>query len=168
MAAKPWGHSEIIKEQVKKLKAMKGYSVSAGWFETARYQAAKGVPQQMVGVPIATIAKINEYGASIQRGKTKVIIPARPFMRLAAQSIKKKGPDVTRKLARKIVDGKIDIKQALAQLGMFMEGEIVNSIKNGGWVRNAPSTIKKKGFDKPLIDTAQMWQSVSSKVSEPK
>jgi hypothetical protein len=164
---KEFGKSEMIKQQIKALKSMKGYSVEAGWFSTARYQAAKGVSPSMVGMPIATIAKINEYGATINRGKYKIIIPPRPFMRLAAKKVKTNIPDVQRKIAKGMVSGKISVKQGLAQIGMFMEGEIVDSIKNGGWTPNAPSTVAKKGFDKPLIDTAQMWQSVSSKVSEP-
>lgn len=163
----PFGHSEMVKRQIAALKKMKGFSVTAGWYATARYQAGKGVNPKMVGMPIATVAKINEYGATIKRGKAKIIIPARPFMRLAAKKIKVKIVDVQRKIARQMVNGKIDVKQGLGQIGLFMEGEIVDSIKNGGWVANAPSTVAKKGFDKPLIDTGQMWQSVASKVSEP-
>ena len=34
----------------------------------------------------------------------------------------------------------------------------------GEFVPNAPSTIRKKGSDKPLIDTGQLRQGVSYKI----
>jgi len=158
----------MVKRQIAQLKKLKGLSAEAGWFDTARYVAGKGVSPKMVGMPVARVARINEYGATINRGEYKIVIPARPFMRLAAVRIKAKGPDTLNKIAKGMANGKIDPKQGMAQIGMFMEAEIVDSIKNGGWEKNAPSTIARKGFDKPLIDTGQMWQSVASKVSEPK
>jgi len=164
---KPFGKSDMVKAQIASLKKLKGMSVGAGWYSSARYQAAKGIPAKMVGMPIAIIAKINEYGATIKRDTYQIVIPARPFMRYAATQVAKKAPDVQRSIAKRMAAGKLDPRQGLAQIGMFMEGEIVDSIKNGGWEPNAPSTIAKKGFDKPLIDTGQMWQSVTSKVSEP-
>ncbi len=159
---------DIMKQHQELLKKMHGTTVEAGWFETARYQAGKGVPQKMVGVPVARIARINEFGATIKRGKTTIRIPARPFMRAATAKFGQKHTPMMAALSKKIMRGQLKPEQALAQIGMFMEGLIVDSIKNGGWARNAPSTIRKKGFDKPLIDTAQMWQAVTSKVVKSK
>ena len=39
------------------------------------------------------------------------------------------------------------------------------SLVNGPWVRNAPSTIKRKGFDKPLWETGELHDSMSAEVS---
>jgi hypothetical protein len=158
----------IIEQHQELLKKMNGQTVEAGWFETARYQAGKGVPQKMVGVPVARIAKINEFGATIKRGKKIIRIPARPFMRLATMNFKDKHTAIMQSLSKKIMRGQLKPEQALAQIGMFMEGLIVDSIKSGPWKRNSPATIAKKGFDKPLIDTAQMWQAVTSKVVKSK
>lgn len=160
------GGSSMINQRIEALRAMKGASVEAGWFDTARYKAGKDVPEKMVGVPVAKVARIQEFGASIQRGEHTIIIPARPFMRLAYKNFKEKHAAIQKKLAAKMARGDIDAKAAMKQIGLFMEGCIVDSIKNGGWQPNAPSTVAKKGFDTPLIDSAQMWQSVSSQVSK--
>jgi hypothetical protein len=154
----------ILDDHAKALRAMGGYTVEAGWFSSARYQAGKRVDPKMVGVPVARIARINEFGATIKRGNHTIIIPARPFMRGAVEKFKTERIKKQSVIARQLLSGKINPEQAMMQIGLIMEGCIVDSIKNGGWVENAKSTIDKKGFDKPLIDTAQMWQAVTSKV----
>jgi hypothetical protein len=156
----------IVQDHIKRLKQLKDVTIEAGWFESARYQAGKDVPAAQVGMSVARVARINEFGATIKTAKANIVIPARPFMRGAYMQIKAKRDGITKKIAKQIVEGKIKPEQAFIQIGLFMEGEIVESIKNGGWVANAPSTVKRKGFDKPLIHTGQMWQAVASKVSE--
>ena len=42
-----------------------------------------------------------------------------------------------------------------------MKGIVQKTIKEGSFVPNAPSTIRKKGSDKPLIDTGRLRQSVN-------
>lgn len=86
-------------------------------------------------------------------------------MRKAAMQFAQKRSSIQAKIARKLINGEITPEQALKQIGGAMEGEIIDSIKNGGWQKNADSTIKAKGFDKPLIDTATMFKTVTSKVS---
>jgi hypothetical protein len=154
----------ILDTHAKMLKELNGYTVEAGWFESARYKAGKRVNPRMVGVPVARIARINEFGASIKRGDKTITIPARPFMRMAVGKFKTARIEKQAKIVRQMLSGKIKPEQALAQIGLVMEGCIVDSIKNGGWPGNAKSTIAKKGFDKPLIDSGQMWQAVTSKV----
>lgn len=179
--------SSMIDGHIAALKALgSGGLVEAGWFETARYSSAKTrkvraqrkakkrntpsrvkiVGEGSIGLPVAYIARIQEFGATITRGKGGVIrIPPRPFMRYAWSLISQRRKNFDKMVAAKIVQGKITPDQALGQIGLFMEGCIVESIKKGGWEPNAKSTRDKKGFDKPLIDTAQMWQSVSSAVN---
>lgn len=109
--------------------------------------------------------RVQEFGASIKRGNTTIVIPARPFMRLAYQNFLKQRKAIQAKIAKQLIRGDIKPEQALGQIGLVLEGCIVDSIKNGGWEGNAPSTVEKKGFDKPLIDSAQAWQAVVSKVN---
>lgn len=161
----------MIDRHIKALSELKGKSVEAGWLETARYKAGKKgngepIPDKQVGQPIAKIMRIQEFGATIKRGDKTITIPARPAMRLAWSNFGKKRKSIQKKIAGDLVRGKIKPVQAMGQIGLALEGEIVNAIKNGGWTPNAESTIKKKGFDKPLIDSAQAWQAVTSKVNE--
>lgn len=144
------------------LKAMNGKFVETGWFETNKY---------MNGIPVAQVAYWNEYGTRTA--------PARPFLRYARTKFRKTSDRVISKLVDKVLSGQLTPVQAMNQIGMAMEVEIVDSIKNGGWVGNSEITIhgtppdkngeqfiKGKGFDKPLIGaTGTMWQTVVSKVS---
>ena len=153
------------------IKSLSGRKVEAGWFESARYKAGPRVNPDQVGMSIAQVARFNEFGTSrivtSEDGKTETVehTPARPFMRFAYVKFEAKRTEVQAKIGAKIIDGKISAEQGLAQIGLAMEGEIVDSIKNGPWPPNAPSTVKAKGFNAPLRDTKQMFKSVSSKVS---
>ncbi len=153
------GAGNRLKRHKEVIKGLDGRKVEAGWFESARYKAGKGVSANQVGMSIAQIARINEFGTAT--------IPARPFMRLAAINFNRDRNDIQAKIGKKVIDGVITPEQALGQIGLAMEAKIVDSIKNGNWPPNAESTAKAKGFKKntPLIDTGQMFQNVTSKVS---
>lgn len=154
--------SPMIDKHIKALKEANGSKVEAGWFESDRYGGTK---KESVGVPVAKIARINEFGATITRGETTIVIPSRPFMRGAWLKFRSDRKKIQAKIAKQMVEKKLTGDQAMAQIGLILEGYIVKSIRDGGWQGNAESTIKKKGFDKPLIDTGHMWKTVSSKVS---
>ena len=151
-------HKQAIKE-------LTGKKVEAGWFESARYKATGGdikgdgfvMQKDKVGMSIAQVARINEFGTAT--------IPARPAMRLAAIHFSRDRVEIQARIGKKLIEGKINPNQALGQVGLAMEGAIVDSIKNGGWPPNAESTAKAKGFNKPLINTAQEIKAVASKVS---
>lgn len=184
--------SEMIKRHIAALKAMKGRSVQAGWFESAQYE------KDGKTISVARIARLQEYGGTIDHpGGTKyitdaivggrfvgarfvsrdfqgphevtkphkIVIPPRPFMRLAWSNFYAARSTIQKKIAKQLVRGEIDIDQALAQIGLVLEGCIAKSIRNGGWTPNAPSTVAKKGFNKPLIDSGHMFQSISSIVT---
>jgi hypothetical protein len=154
--------SQMIDNHIKAIREAVGSKVEAGWFESDRYGGTK---KDSIGAPVAKIARINEFGATITRGEGTIVIPARPFMRGAWMKFKNDRKKIQEKIARQIIERKITGDQAMAQIGLILEGYIVKSIKDGGWQGNADPTIKKKRFDKPLIDTGHMWKTVTSKVS---
>jgi hypothetical protein len=195
MASSLEKQKNLVERHIEALKKLKGMSVEAGWFESARYVAgAKGngepIPENLIGMAIAKIARIQEFGATINHpggtkytkdangrvkfvssgphdGVTKahtITIPARPFMRLASVNFAQKRNEVQHKIASQLIRGKINPVQAMGQIGLYMEGCIVDAIKNGAWQPNSKATERAKGFNKPLIDSAQMWQAVASKV----
>ena len=59
-----------------------------------------------------------------------------------------------------------DVRQTLALMGEGIKGQIAESIQNLHEPPNAPATIRKKGFDKPLIDTGTLWRSIGSEMVE--
>lgn len=169
------GGSKLLERHMKALKGIEGKKVEAGWFESDIYPAGgtrgkAGATGGEQGIPVARVARILEFGASIKRqsssGKEYTInIPARPFMRYAWSQFSNSRVEIQAKIAHKLVQGKITPDQALGQIGLAIEGHIARSIKTGPWAPNAPVTVRIKGFDKPLIDTGHMWKTVSSKVS---
>ena len=92
-----------------------------------------------------------------------VTIPPRPFMRdtiannrdgwgqMLGDNLKKKG---------------YNVDEALAVCGEEMTDQMKAEIKALDDPPNARSTIRKKGFDNPLIDTGHMRDSVSSEVKD--
>jgi len=112
----------------------------------------------------AALATVHNYGSPDQR------IPPRPFMDGAMQD-----KEALRKIRilqigglRRVLRGTADLKQIMGKTGEVMVDAIKDSIRNGSWVENKPSTIARKGggigSSRPLIDTAQMLNSVSHKV----
>ncbi|ADF29323.1 RNA polymerase [Pseudomonas phage EPa61] len=187
--------SELIAAHLQMLRAMRGRSVSAGWYSTARYPDKAG---GSVGIQVARIARLNEYGGTIDHpggtryirdaivrgrfvgvrfvrndfpGETEVTkphritIPARPFMRYAWNLFSADRAAIQNRIAMRLARGQITPDQALAQIGLALEGYIARSIRTGPWVANSASTVRRKGFNRPLVDTAHMLQSISSRVT---
>lgn len=151
----------MIDNHIKRLSALKGKKVEAGWFETDRYPAGEGKE----GRSVAANARVQEFGATIVQGDTIITIPARPFMRLAWTQFSQKRHDIQAKVAVKMVSGNLTPEQGLGMIGNALVGEIIRSIDDGNWQRNADSTAAKKGFNRPLVDSSHMGQTVNMKVS---
>lgn len=106
------------------------------------------------------------YISTHMRKAYSVVIPARPFMRMAyADFVQNKGALQSR-LAKLLFTGKISADQVMGQIGLYLEQCITSSIKNGEFAPNAASTVANKGFNKPLIHTSHMLQTVASKVEQ--
>ncbi|WVR18071.1 tail completion or Neck1 protein [Burkholderia phage Bm1] len=159
-----------LERQIDALKSADNMRLDVGWFETEIYPPDKE-RNRKGGIPIAQVAYWNEFG--------NARIPSRPFMRKAASQGQKKVTALAAQLSAQVLAGTMPIETALKQIGLLMEGEVVDSIKNGGWKKNSKITvdgsppdkngkqfIKGKGFDKPLIDSSLMFQKVASKVTK--
>ena len=100
------------------------------------------------GTLVALVAALNNYGT----GR----IPPRPFFNLAIDKNKKKWPH---NLGVALARYDFDAAKALALLGQEVVEEIQQEIRDMFDPPNAPSTIARKGFDKPLIETSTMLKS---------
>lgn len=107
------------------------------------------------GTPVALVAAAHEFGVP-EKG-----IPPRPFMSKAMAKHKGKWSTM---MAKGIAEAGID--KAFDQVGEEMVADIQNSIADEDWEPLNPKTVKRKGFDTPLIDTAHMIDSVSHEVTE--
>jgi hypothetical protein len=146
-------------ELLKSLATLADGSVAVGFFPEDKYPDGKSV---------AEVASIHEYGAVINRtgskaGAYQIRIPCRSFMRTTIHEKEQSWVDYCAKILR---EG-MDVEQAMNLMGALIGGDVQLKIRAiAGAGGNAPSTIKKKGFDTPLIDTGNMWRSVSFKTEK--
>ena len=132
-------------------KITRGGVLSVGFLEKSRYPAKKGTEP----LHVAQVAFWNEFGTSRA--------PARPFFRT---TIQRQSPTWGDKLAKAVKATNYDGRTALALLGQSMRDDVENAIAQWSSPANAPSTVKRKGFDKPLVDTGVMQRAVDYEVSD--
>lgn len=109
-------------------------------------------------VDVATIAVIHEFGSP------KNNIPSRPLMRQTAQVYGRTAlPVVAKKLYRNVLAGTTSPAQAFRQLGVFWEGRLKRMFREGVFKPLKPATIARKGSSRPLIDSGQLRNSITSR-----
>jgi len=106
-------------------------------------------------VTVLDTAIWNEFGTET--------IPERSHVRQAFDKNRPKYEKQTKRLLIKIYKSEMSVERALDILGLMLETDIKDMIRNGNFEPNAISTVLRKGSDKPLIDTAQMLNSVRFK-----
>lgn len=124
----------------------RGGTVRVGFFAGASYPD---------GTPVPLVAAINEFGAP-SRGQ-----PPRPFFR---NMVAKEGPGWPAAVAANLRANNYDAQVSLDQIGQAIAGQLQQSIVD---LQDPPlkaSTVRRKGFTKPLIDTGVMLQSVGYEV----
>lgn len=99
------------------------------------------------------VALFNELGTSKS--------PSRPFLRQSVDDNGDKINALCKSIMKNVANGSCTAEEAYKKAGVYIKGLVQEQIKNGEFEANKPSTIKKKGSDKPLIDTGQMRQSVN-------
>ena len=110
-----------------------------------------GNPDNSSRADLVDIAMWNEFGT--------VNIPSRPFMR---DSVDKHEAAINHMLTAQkdaLLHG-ATAREILNTAGLFQQDLIQTEIEQGDFVANAPTTITKKGSDKPLIDTGTLKNSV--------
>jgi len=171
-------------------KVGRGGSVSIGFFEGQEYPdgtpIAKVASIQEFGAKVEveaheqtlyrSLAKdgsLNKGGRFVKAEKSnfatthsveahEIIIPPRPFMRNTISEYQDRWGDV---LAASLKEADYDLSKSLNAMGEVISDQMRDSldqIEPG----NAPSTIRAKGFDKPLVDTGTMRRAISHEVSD--
>lgn len=119
------------------------------------YQAGKKAGKN--GVDLANIAAFNELGT--------IHIPSRPFLRDSVDSNEGQINAFLQAMGKALVRGG-SAEEVLKKIGVFQKGLVQEEIEKGSFAPNAPVTVKRKGSDKPLIDTGLMRQSVDYVIKE--
>jgi hypothetical protein len=134
----------VLGELGKKLAAAQ--VVRVGFLEGGTYPDGTSVPMT---------AAINEWGAP-SRGQ-----PPRPFMRRTIAKHKSEWPGA---IAALLKANDYDAEKTLEQTGAAVAGQIREGITELVDPPLAPSTIRRKGFSKPLVDKSLMLNSVDHEV----
>lgn len=108
------------------------------------------------GSSLVTIATSNEYGTTD--------IPERSFLRSTLIEHKKAIRAIQRQSVVQVLLGKTTKQKALERQGKYLKTAIQLSIVSMSSPGNAPSTIERKGFDDPLVDTMFMHNNISYEV----
>lgn len=109
------------------------------------------------GTSVAMVAAIQNFGAP------GAGIPPRPFF---TRMIQDKSPGWGVSLGALLKGDNYDAHKALDQMGEGIGGQLRESVLQTNSPPLAPATVKRKGFDKPLVDTSHMINSVDHEVTE--
>lgn len=120
-------------------------TLRVGFLEGATYPDGTSVPM---------VAAFNEFGTAKA--------PPRPFFR---NMVAEKSGDWPKAIAALLEANNMDAARALALTGEAIKGQLQQSIRDLDSPPLAQSTIDRKGFDKPLIDTGVMINSVDFEVN---
>lgn len=123
-------------------------TLRVGFLENARYPD---------GTPVAMIAAVHNWGAPSRN------IPPRPFF---SNMIKAKSSEWPAAIGGLLQRNDWDAAVALDVAGAAIAGQLRQSITDFYGVPLKPATIARKGFDKQLIDSAHMLQSVDHEVKK--
>lgn len=131
-------------------------SVFVGWLRSSGVYKAKGKAKG--GMRLAQIAAIMEFGTKDGR------VPERAALRSMLAQNRDAIKKLCAKLILQIVGGKMDQKKALGVLGQFLVDKTRATIAQGLPPPNAASTVRRKGSNKPLIDTGQLIGAVEYEI----
>lgn len=106
------------------------------------------------GTKVAMVAALLNFG--ITNGK------AWPFF---TKMIEEKAPNWGVQLADLLKRNDYDVEKALNLMGLGIAGQLRQAIVEMNEPKLEPSTIKAKGFEKPLVDTGHMLNSIDHEVS---
>jgi hypothetical protein len=125
------------------------YCIKAGILESNN-------PVGESGTRVAEYALDNEFGTNK--------IPARPFIGTATEEQGDGWVNTVKKKVPLVLKQKMKLSALLETVGKKMKFAIKDQIKFITIPKNAPATIKQKGFDNPLIDTGLMIETVDYEV----
>lgn len=125
-------------------------SVDVGFLSGATYPDGKSV---------AFVAAMNEFGHKTTGGG---YVPPRPFFRNMITEHRNEWPGA---VIEALKDTDYDVELTLERIGAGIAGQLRQSITDLVAPPLAPSTVARKGFTKPLIDSGTLLASVDHSVN---
>jgi hypothetical protein len=131
------------------LAELDGANVDVGWFENALYPN---------GESVAGVMAANEFGNS------RLGTPARPLLRQSAEKVETKLPGWVARRTDEMLAGQLSADAMKKRMGETLVATVLETLKEGKFEDNAESTIERKGFNKPLVETSELGQSVTHRI----
>lgn len=114
------------------------------------------------GATTADVAAWNEGNGSIGENAPQRSVIGLP-LELYRKEIIEAGKDVIRKEGLT----ETSVKKALKEIGKTARDAIITAFDNraeGEWAENAQSTVKRKGFNRPMVDTGTLVSNIEWEV----
>lgn len=108
------------------------------------------------GMKYSDIAYISEWGASIKVYGNDGTIPKRPFFSETIDKFNINGAEIEHGMLSK---GVLKTKWIIDTLCSNIKADIKESIKYWKEPKNARLTVRKKGFDDPLVETGGLGEA---------
>ena len=146
--------------------------IDKGWDGIVRDLREIGNSYTKVGLPHdgkttgeKTMTELIEVGFAHEFGSDRQHIPERSFMRTSFDQKRETIHGLQRVAIDKVMSGVLSPRQALAELGDEGMEIIKEKIKDEdpSWLALKKATVDKKGFDKMLVETGQMRNSMQHK-----
>jgi hypothetical protein len=130
-----------------------------------QYEGFRGPGKGKQG-PAQRVTKTRNATAILQLAKAAtfsegITIPARPVLRGGIRTNLARFSRLSARLLKQVAQGAQTLRGALEVVGHDAVGAVKRYFVTGGFEPNAPSTIKKKGSSRPLIDDGQYRQAIT-------
>lgn len=133
----------------------------------AKRKTGKNQPALKMPASLALIARTLNYGREegyTAEGRHYPKIPARPFMKFAAEIWEREFPKILGRLMPSYLLGGVSIDGVLKKLGERAKNAVQKAIREGDYAPLSPRTVAAKGSSTPLIDTGLMVNSVTFEI----
>lgn len=117
----------------------------------------------LVGVHGSTHSEMVVIAASNEFGTDNGHVPERSYLRSTVDQGEGEIADDLQRATDRVLDGG-SIDRELGLVGEKWVGRVKQTIRDLDTPPNAPSTIRQKGSDNPLIDTGRLRNSITSSV----
>lgn len=130
----------------------KAATLKVGFLEGATYPDGTSVPM---------VAALLEFGHWYDTRDGRKQAGPWPYFR---NMVAAKSPEWPDAIGNLLIANKYDADKTLHQAGMAIKGQLQQSIRDTNSPALKPSTIERKGFAKPLIETSHLINSVDYQV----
>lgn len=105
--------------------------------------------------------KYSNFETTVEIPEYTIVIPSRPAWR---QTFEKYKDEWSKNFAGFIKATNYDLEKAFNRLGIVASGNLSKAILDFDDPPNAPKTIKRKGFDNPLVNKGILYRSITYEV----